>query len=131
MLDGVYNSLLYSTYIGQSAHKDRLNKAWKKPGDIAEIPRIDPNGSARITRTSDELLDASYFAIRNITLGYTLPSKWARSLRLQSLRLAITADNLHVFTALKGMDPQYNFTGGTGFSYTPVKTMSLGLDIKF
>jgi TonB-linked SusC/RagA family outer membrane protein len=131
MLDGVYNSLLYSTYIGQSAHTDRLNKAWKKPGDIAEIPRIDPNGSAKITRTSDELLDASYFAIRNITLGYTLPSKWARSLKLQSLRLAFTADNLHVFTALKGMDPQYNFTGGTGFSYTPVKTISLGLDIKF
>lgn len=131
MLDGVYNSLLYSTYVGQAAHVDRLNKAWKKPGDLAEIPRIDPNGSARITRTSDELLDASYFAIRNITLGYTLPSKWARSLKLQSLRLAFTADNLHVFTALKGMDPQYNFTGGTGFSYTPVKTMSLGLDIKF
>jgi TonB dependent receptor. len=131
MLDGVYNSLLYSTYVGQAAHVDRLNKAWKNPGDVAEIPRIDPNGSARITRTSDELLDASYFAIRNITLGYTLPSKWARSLKLQSLRLAFTADNLHVFTALKGMDPQYNFTGGTGFSYTPVKTMSLGLDIKF
>ena len=65
MLDGVYNSLLYSTYVGQAAHVDRLNKAWKNPGDVAEIPRIDPNGSARITRTSDELLDASYFAIRN------------------------------------------------------------------
>lgn len=131
MLDGVYNSLLYSTYVGQAAHKDRLTKAWKKPGDLAELPRIDPNGSARITRTSDELIDASYFAIRNITLGYTLPSRLARSLKLQSLRLAVTADNLHVFTALKGMDPQYNFTGGTGFSYTPVKTLSLGLDIKF
>ena len=55
MLDGVYNSLLYSTYVGQAAHVDRLNKAWKKPGDLAEIPRIDPNGSARITRTSESI----------------------------------------------------------------------------
>ncbi len=30
--------------------------AWKKPGDIVSIPRIDGNGSAKITRTSDELL---------------------------------------------------------------------------
>lgn len=131
MLDGVYNSLLYSTYVGQAAHRDRLEKTWKQPGDIAQFPRIDANGSARITRTKDELIDASYFAIKNITLGYTLPSKWAKKANLQSLRIALTADNLHVFTALKGMDPQYNFTGGTGFSYTPIKTVSLGLDIKF
>ena len=70
-------------------------------------------------------------SFKNITLGYTLPSKWAKKANLQSLRIALTADNLHVFTALKGMDPQYNFTGGTGFSYTPIKTVSLGLDIKF
>ena len=131
MLDGVYNSLLYSTYVGQAAHKHRLTKAWKQPGDIAEIPRIDPNGSARITRTSDELLSASYFSIKNITLGYTLPSKAVKKAGLQNVRLTLTADNLYIFTALKGMDPQYNFTGGTGFSYTPSKTVSVGLDIRF
>ena len=131
MLDGVYSGLLYSTYVGQAAHVDRLGKAWKKPGDIAEVPRIDGNGSARITRTSDELFDASYFAIKNVTLGYTLPKKWTNSIKLQSVRVTVTADNLHVFTALKGMDPQYNFTGGTGYSYTPSRTISMGLDIRF
>ncbi len=29
------------------------------------------------------------------------------------------------------MDPQYNFSGGTGFTYTPSRTVSLGLDFKF
>lgn len=131
MLDGVYNTLLYNTYVGQAGHIDRLNKAWKQPGDIAQVPRIDANGSARITRTSDELISASYFAIRNITLGYSLPSKWVNSINLQNVRFTVTADNLHVFTALKGMDPQFNFTGGTGFSYTPTRTISMGLDIRF
>lgn len=131
MIDGVYNSLLYSTYVGQAAHVDRLNKAWKKPGDIAELPRIDSNGSAKITRTADELFDASYFAIKNLSVGYTLPKRVTNSIKLESVRVSLNADNLHIFTALKGMDPQYNFSGGTGFSYTPVRTISLGLDIRF
>ncbi|MFA5642469.1 MAG: SusC/RagA family TonB-linked outer membrane protein, partial [Bacteroidales bacterium] len=131
MLDGVYNTLLYNTYVGQAGHKDRLNKSWREPGDLAEYPRIDGNGSAKITRTSDELFDASYFAIKNITLGYSLPSKLVKSINMESVRVTFTVDNLHVFTTLKGMDPQYNFTGGTGYSYTPSRTISMGLDIRF
>jgi hypothetical protein len=128
MLDGVYNTLLYNTYVGQAAHVDR-EAAWKKPGDIVSIPRIDGNGSAKITRTSDELFDASYFAIKNITLGYSLPAKWMKYMKFKAVRLTLTADNLYVFTALKGMDPQYNFSGGTGFSYTPSRTISVGLNL--
>ncbi len=128
MLDGVYNSLLYNTYVGQAAHIDR-EAAWKKPGDLVSIPRIDGNGSAKITRTSDELFDASYFAIKNITLGYSLPAKWMSHMKFKGVRVTITADNLFVFTALKGMDPQYNFSGGTGYSYTPSRTISVGLNL--
>jgi len=128
MLDGVYSSLLYNQYVGQAAHIDR-GTAWKKAGDIVSIPRIDANGSAKITTTADELIDASYFAIKNITLGYSLPAKWMKLMDLQGARITLTADNLYVFTALKGIDPQFNFTGGTGFSYTPARTISVGLNI--
>ncbi|MFA5849218.1 MAG: SusC/RagA family TonB-linked outer membrane protein [Bacteroidales bacterium] len=128
MLDGVYSTLLYNTYVGQAAHVDR-ESAWKKPGDIVSIPRIDSNGSAKITNTADDLIDASYFAIKNITLGYSLPSRWMKLMKFQGARITLTADNLYVFTALKGMDPQYNFTGGTGFSYTPARTISVGLNL--
>lgn len=130
IMDGVYYGFLYNTYVGESAHVDR-KKSWRKPGDVVSIPRIDVGGSANITRTSDELIDASYFAIKNITLGYTLPSKWVQSANLQSVRATLTADNLHIFTALKGMDPQYNFSGSTGYTYAPSRTISLGLDLRF
>lgn len=130
ILDGVYYGSLYSTYVGESAHVDRL-KAWKKPGDVTSIPRIDVGGSSSITRTSDELINASYFAIKNITLGYSLPAKLTKTLNAQNLRVTLTADNLHIFTALKGLDPQYNFSGGTGYTYTPSRTVSLGLDLRF
>ncbi len=50
-------------------------------------------------------------------------------MKFKAVRLTLTADNLSVFTALKGMDPQYNFSGGTGFSYTPSRTISVGLNL--
>ena len=128
--DGVYQGLLYNTYIGQAGHIDRL-KAWKEPGDVTSIPKIALKGSYNVALTDDELFDASYFAIKNITLGYTLPSNALKAMHMQSLRVSVSADNLYLFSALKGMDPQYNFSGGTGYSYTPTRTVSVGLDITF
>lgn len=128
--DGVYRSLLYNTYIGEAGHIDRL-KAWKKPGDVTSIPKIEDHGSSRITMTDDELFDASYFAIKNISVGYTIPAKALQAAKIESIRISLSADNVKLFSALKGMDPQYNFTGGTGYSYTPTRTVSLGVDINF
>ena len=128
--DGVYRTLLYSTYIGEAGHIDRL-AAWKQPGDITTIPRIDLKGSYDIALTDDELFDASYFAIKNVTVGYTLPAKASKAIGMKSLRVSLSADNIKLFSALKGMDPQYNFSGGTGYSYTPTRTISVGLDLKF
>jgi len=130
MLDGVYNGLLYNSYVGEAAHIDR-RKSWKQPGDITSIPRIDVGGAFTTTRTADELIDASYFAIKNITMGYSLPAKLIQSVGIESLRATLTADNIYIFTAMKKMDPQYNFSGGTGYTYTPSRTISLGLDFRF
>ena len=130
VLDGVYQTLLYNSYIGETGHVDRL-KAWKKPGDVTSIPKITTRGSYQVATTDDELFDASYFAIKNISLGYTIPSSVLRAAKIESIRVYFSADNVKLFSALKGMDPQYNFTGGTGYSYTPVRTLSLGVDINF
>ena len=128
--DGVYRGLLYSNYTGNAAHADRL-KAWKQPGDVTDIPKIEFHGSYNVALTDDELFDASYFAIKNISVGYTLPAKALESIRMKSVRVSLSADNIKLFSALKGMDPQYNFSGGTGYSYTPTRTISVGLDINF
>ena len=106
-----------------------LERAWKNPGDITDIPRIEI-GKSYIT-TNDNLINASYFAIKNIALGYSLPSKLMKSVGFESVRLTATADNVVLFNHLKGMDPQYNFTGGTNFGYVPVRTVSFGIDITF
>ena len=104
-------------------------RRWQQPGDVTDIPRIEIGGNRALT--DNYLVNASYFAIKNITLGYTLPSHLARKAAMSRVRLYATFDNVALFTHLKGMDPQYNLTGGTSYRYTPNKTFSLGLDINF
>ena len=77
------------------------------------------------------LIDASYFAIKNITLGYNLPRNIVSKAGLQNVRVFTSVDNLGLFTHLDGMDPQYNFSGGTDYDYVPNKTWTIGLEVKF
>lgn len=126
--DSVYNTLMTSSYVGQTRHENIL-RAWKNPGDITDIPKVS-FGTTRAVTDAD-LVSASYFSIKNIVLGYTIPSSFLRKIDLKSVRVNVTADNLLLLSELEGMDPQYNFSGGTSFVYSPVRTISLGLDIKF
>ena len=128
ILDGVYNTLLYSNYYGQARHKN-MERAWKQPGDITDIPRVDFDNVHTVI--DSDLIDASYLSLKNITLGYNLPSKLMRRIGLQNIRLTASADNVFICTHLKGMDPQYNFSGGTNFGYVPTRTVSFGIDVKF
>lgn len=128
VLDGVYNTLLYGNYVGNAKSK-HLKRAWTKPGDITDIPRIEIGKSYIVTDNS--LVNASYFALKNITLGYNLPSNWMKRAGMESVRLTATADNVFILNHLKGMDPQYNFTGGTNFGYVPTRTISFGIDVTF
>jgi hypothetical protein len=129
----IYDSLYYGTmkpmYYASDTWNKNVLRRWQKPGDITDIPRVDVGGSSTIT--SNYLVNASYFAIKNITLGYTLPASIARRAYMSSLRVYASFDNVALFTHLKGMDPQYNLTGGTNYAYTPNKTFSIGLDINF
>ncbi len=128
MLDGIYNDFMNPLYMGQGRHKHSL-RAWQKPGDITDIPRLTANPQDLVTDKS--LIDASYLSIKNIQLGYTFGKKLLGRSGIETLRVYATADNLAIFTHLKGMDPQYNFTGGTDYSYTPNRVFSLGVDLKF
>lgn len=128
ILDGVYRNLMYGNYVGQASHVNR-GRAWKQPGDITDVPKIQIGNSYPVT--NDDLIDASYFSIKNITLGYSLPSRFTQKVDIETVRFTATGDNLFLFTRLKGMDPQYNFSGGTTYVYTPSRTISFGVELKF
>ncbi len=112
-------------YIGNNWSRDVL-KAWKQPGDITDIPRTEKE--ATHTLNDRALVSASYFALKNIAAGYTFDLK---NLGIQSVRVFFQADNLAIFSARQGLNPQHNFSGSTDFAYTPNRVISGGLNIKF
>ena len=126
--DGLYSGAMQPMYTGNTWHVNALRR-WQKPGDITDIPRAEINGS--YAANDSKLIDASYFAIKNITLGFSLPYKYAQKIKAQQIRIYMALDNIATFSHLDGMDPQYDFTGGMGYSYTPNKTYSVGLNINF
>lgn len=116
-----YNPL----YIGNNFSREVL-RAWQKPGDITDVPRVQKEETHTLTDRS--LVDASYFAIKNIAIGYTFDLK---KFGLSSVRVFAQGDNLAVFSARKGLNPQYNFSGSTDFVYSPNRTISGGVNVRF
>ena len=83
------------------------------------------------TATDRFLVDASYFTIKSVSLGYSLPASVLAKARIKQVRFFVTGENLWLFSHLPGLDPQASFSGSTSYSYTPSRTVSIGVDFKF
>lgn len=77
-------------------------------------------------------VDASYWKIKNITLGYTFPKNLINKVGIQNLRIYANVLNPFTFTKYKGFDPEWadaaisDGTGGpSSISY------QIGLNVKF
>jgi TonB-linked SusC/RagA family outer membrane protein len=83
--------------------------------------------------------DGSFVRIRDITLGYTLPSKWASRVSATHARLYARAQDPFIFTDYKGWDPEAGYSAGNGNSQQSqadvggpaYKTFLFGIDISF
>ncbi len=113
---------------------------WQKPGDVTEVPRLvhgvplGLNGSATHTRFLEK---ADFLRIREVTLGYNLPSSLTDKIGVTG-RVYFRANNLFVFTAYTGTDPEIssninaNYTVGHDNRTIPaVRTFTLGLNLNF
>ncbi|MET0464157.1 MAG: TonB-dependent receptor [Chitinophagaceae bacterium] len=87
--------------------------------------------------------DASYYALREVILGYTLPAKVAKLAHISSARIYFSAQNLffHSASGYRGINPEARFTSGPyatplvdGYqrgSFPMPKTYMFGIDINF
>jgi TonB-linked SusC/RagA family outer membrane protein len=126
--DGTYYSSMNLSYLSSTWNSNVLRR-WQQPGDVTDVPRMEINGDVLVT--DRYLIDASYFAIKNITLSYTLPKNIVSKASLSGVRVYGSYDNVALFSHLDGMDPQYNFSGGTNYTYSPIKTLSVGVEVNF
>ncbi len=80
-----------------------------------QIARISPNtanGNFRSTQWYIE--DGSYIRIKNVTLSYFLPAKWASKIAMRNLKISAGVQNLATFTKYKGYDPEIGMTPNYG-----------------
>jgi hypothetical protein len=97
--------------------------------------KVSISGDQRISRWVE---DASYIRLKNINLGYNLPSSLSRRFNIKNLRVFVSATNLITITDYTGYDPEtsaYNTNDamiGVDFSnYPQSKFYTVGLNLSF
>ncbi len=133
---------LYTSFMstGHNAGTDILDR-WRKPGDVAALPRIGQNvtGNGNLRPSDWWLEDGSYLRLRNITVGYNVPASTLTSTTkgsLKSLRVYIAAQNLITITRYSGYDPEvagdYLFARGIDQGQVPQpRTFLAGVQLGF
>ena len=131
--DSGYASLMTppASSVGYNFHKDVL-KAWTADHPDSNIPRWQFNDVNAASQSDRFITSASYFNIENINMGYTFPARWTSQWQIQSVRLYAACDNVWYWSARKGFDPRGSFRGDPSTaSFVPVRTLSLGVNVKF
>lgn len=122
---------------GQYWYDDVTNVRVSNPEAV--IPRAsiqDPNDNDRISDRYVE--DGSYIRLKNITLGYTFPSKLIKKFGINNLRLYANIQNLLTITGYDGYDPEIGASTqstnvyGLDYGRYPSPTVySFGLNVSF
>jgi hypothetical protein len=113
-----------------------LNR-WTGEGTSDKYPRVtftDNNLNGK-TVSDFYIQDGSFLRLRNITLGYTLPKNISDAVKLNKLRVYLSAENLYTVTKYTGYDPEI---GGGVFDngidrgiYPQPRTVMAGINVTF
>ena len=113
------------------------NNSWKKPGDEATAKFPAANyWSSEAFSSSLTVFDGSYFKIKQIQLGYTLPQNLTKKVAISHLRVFAMLDNFFTFSKYIGLDPETATTGGNaiGFdmgNFPTAKSVIFGVNLEF
>ncbi|WP_114748191.1 SusC/RagA family TonB-linked outer membrane protein [Pleomorphovibrio marinus] len=92
-------------------------RRWRQPGDITDVPRPSPGSLDNAAVSTRWVEDGSFFRIRNISFGYSLPSSLLERLKVSNMRIYTTIQNAFVFTRYSGYDPEVNAMSSDGIAY--------------
>ena len=104
---------------------------WTGEGTSNKVPTL---GDSKNWVCSDMYIqDGSYLRLKNITLGYTLPSMLTNKIGINRLRIYGRAENLFTWTKYWGFDPEIG-SGSTSLGvdygvYPQARTFTIGFNI--
>lgn len=76
------------------------------------------------------LRDGSFLRLKNAEIGYVLPEKALKTLRISGLRIYLLGENLAVFDHIKFWDPEQG-NRNKGVSYPMSHSFTLGVELDF
>ena len=106
----IYNANQALRYGNENYTEDFYNNRWHGAGTSNTYPSANIGGNQNYLPNSWFVESGSYFRIRNMQLGYTLPSALVSRWHMQRLRIYVNAQNAFNFFSYKGFSPE---VGGT------------------
>ena len=141
MYDSSYASLMSASTNVHQLHRDLLNSWTEAPAGMTEtsadristtaLPGLNSYYNTYNSSMSTRWLHKSdYLVFKNLTVSYNIPSKITRKVDIAGASVNFTAENLFTLTALKGTNPQQNFTGSSSNTFTTARVFSFGINVR-
>ena len=116
--------------------QDFYNSRWHGVGTSSTTPSAFLSDAANGAPNSFYVEDGSYLRIRNLQLGYDLPSQFASKLKMSNFRVYISAQNIATFTKYKGFNPEIiptnGYNQGIDTGVVPIYAIfNLGVNVTF
>lgn len=108
-----------------SAPEVALNRWTPTTASTATYPRLSTDYNPNNYQSSDYWQrNGDFLKIRNVEIGYTLPEKITKPIKLNSARFFINGTNLFSYDNLGGLDPE------TIAGYPALRTISAGIKVQ-
>lgn len=109
---------------------------WTKNHTDASVPRAGANNMDKYSVSDAMVKDGSFFKIKQMQLGYTLPKQWLNKIFINNLRVYVSLDDFFTFTSYKGFDPEASTSATSGMgvdkgSYPTSKKVVVGATVEF
>ena len=115
----------------------RLVNSWTPTNTNTSVPALSQSIVNSETNPNSYFVeDGSFFRLKNVQLGYTLPKTVLDNMRMSSFRLYVQATNLFTITGYDGIDPEViqggNLTLGVDNQTYPFSQLfTFGVNLKF
>lgn len=108
--------------------------AWKKPGDVTDIPKYVYNGNKLANSFSTQYLyKGDYIRLRNLQVRYQLPKNILSKFKIENLSVYVRGTNLLTWVKDKNMpfDPEQGVASQTNLEVFIPKTITAGINLGF
>lgn len=109
---------------------------WTESNPNGSKPRAGANNMDKYATSSAMVYDGSYFKIKQIQLGYTLPKTLLKKVAISNLRLYMSLDDFFTITKYPGFDPEVSTNSVVGMGidkggYPTSRKVVMGFNLEF